>query len=104
MLKFVTNFPCCKIKGGSNATQCRSNSQANYPADHAATAAAMAATPVLAQECPIGPPPHEKGPRVWMDLDQVELDAAYDQGFYAPLGRQITTRRASNRVAFRSRF
>jgi arylformamidase len=39
-----------------------------------------------------------------MDLDQVELDAAYDQEFYAPLGRQITARRASNSVAFRSRF
>jgi arylformamidase len=73
-----------------------------------ATAAAMAATPALAQapapECRIGPPPHNKGPLVWMDLDQVELDAAYDQEFYAPLGRQITARRASNSVAFRSRF
>jgi len=27
----------------------------------------------------IGPPKHEKGPLVWMDMDQVELDAAYDQ-------------------------
>jgi arylformamidase len=46
-------------------------------------AAAVAATPALAQECRLGPPPHVKGPLVWMDMDQVELDAAYDQSFYA---------------------
>ena len=50
-----------------------------------ATAAAVAASPALAEDCRIGPPPHEKGPRVWMEMDQVELDAAYDQAFYAPL-------------------
>ena len=53
------------------------------------TAAAMVATPALAEVCPIGPPAHEKGPRVWMDMDQVELDAAYDQTVYAPLIGQI---------------
>ena len=42
------------------------------------TAAAMAATPALAEVCPVGPPAHDKGPRVWLDMDQVELDAAYD--------------------------
>ena len=29
-------------------------------------------------------PPREKGPRVWMDMDQKELDDAYDQAKYAP--------------------
>jgi arylformamidase len=69
-------------------------------------AAAMTATPALAQEqgCHIGPPPHDKGPPVWMNLDQVELDAAYDQAFYAPLGSQISARRASNSVAVRARL
>jgi hypothetical protein len=33
------------------------------------TAAAMAATPALAEVCPIGPPAHEKGPKVLMDMD-----------------------------------
>src|SRR5450759_46108 len=56
------------------------------------TAAAMAATPALAEVCPIGPPAHDKGPRVWMDMDQVELDAAYDQTAYAPLIGQILKR------------
>jgi arylformamidase len=50
-----------------------------------ATAPAMAASPALAEECQVGPPPHQRGPLVWMDMDQVELDAAYDQVFYAPL-------------------
>jgi arylformamidase len=59
------------------------------------TAAAFAATPAFADVCPIGPPAHEKGPRVWMDMDQVELDAAYDQSFYAPLAGQIFKRFAS---------
>src|SRR3984893_165266 len=69
-----------------------------------ATAAAMAATPALGEECRIGPPPHPKGPPVWMDMDQVEIDAAYDQSFYAPLAGQIGKRRAGNRGAARARL
>src|SRR5262249_59211433 len=45
--------------------------------------------------CQLGPSPHEKGPLVWMDMDQIELDAAYDQRFYAPMGDQIQKRVAS---------
>src|SRR5438045_9425937 len=56
------------------------------------TTAAIAATPALADVCPIGPPAHDKGPRVWMDLDQVELDAAYDQSVYSPLMGQVLKR------------
>jgi arylformamidase len=59
------------------------------------TTAAIAATPALAQVCPIGPPAHDKGPRVWMDLDQVELDAAYDQSVYSPLMGQVLKRLAT---------
>ena len=40
--------------------------------------AALAATPALAEECRIGPAPHQKGPPVFLDYDQVELDAAYE--------------------------
>ena len=69
-----------------------------------AAAAVMAATPALAEECHIGPPVHEEGPRVWMDMDQVELDAAYDQSFYAPLGRRIQSRFASNSELTRTRL
>jgi arylformamidase len=59
------------------------------------TAAVMAATPALAEECRVGPPPHEKGTKVWMDMDQVELDASYDQAAYAPMINQFTKRFAS---------
>ena len=69
-----------------------------------ASGAAMAASPALAQECRIGPPPHDKGPVVWNDMDQVELDAAYDQVFYAPLLRQIGQRRVANSEAARARI
>ena len=31
----------------------------------------------------VGPPLHQKGQLVFMEYDQVELDAAYDQGAYA---------------------
>jgi arylformamidase len=66
--------------------------------------AAVAATPALADACPVGPPAHEKGPLVWRDMDQVELDAAYDQRVYAPMIDQIQQRRASNSEAARARI
>jgi arylformamidase len=71
-------------------------------------AAVVAAAPVLAQTpapiCRIGPPPHDKGPSVWLDMDQVELDAAYDQIYYSPLQAQIISRLASNSELVRSRL
>src|SRR5207237_4961924 len=54
--------------------------------------------------CQVGPPPHVKGPRVWMDMDQIEIDAAYDQAFYAPMGNQIAKRIASTSEAVRARL
>jgi len=43
----------------------------------ATAAMAATATPVLAQQpAPASPAPRVKGPRVWLDMDQVELDAA----------------------------
>lgn len=68
------------------------------------TAAVMAASPALAEECRLGPPPHEKGAKVWMDMDQVELDAAYDQTAYAPLIRQFSRRYASISETTRQRL
>jgi len=59
-------------------------------------AAAVVATPALAEECNIGPPDHAQGPRIWLDMNQVELDAAYDQSVYAPLGNQIRARFAQH--------
>ena len=69
-----------------------------------AAAGALTATPALAEECRIGPLPHEKGPLVWMDYDQVELDAAYDQLQYAPLMAQNLKRQASLSEEVRTRL
>lgn len=68
------------------------------------TIASLAAAPALAEECHIGPPPHAKGPLVFLNYDQVELDAAYDQSFYAPLAGQIIKRYASNSDSVRARL
>jgi arylformamidase len=40
----------------------------------------------------VGPPDHEKGPLVYANYDQIELDAAYDQAMYAPFREQIVRR------------
>jgi arylformamidase len=45
-----------------------------------------------------------KGPRVWLDMDQAELDAAYDQSVYAPNREQIVKRYAANSDAVRKRL
>jgi arylformamidase len=66
--------------------------------------AAVMAAPAVAEECRIGPAAHAKGPLVWMDMDQLELDAAYDQSFYAPLGGQIRKRYVSNSEGVRQRL
>jgi arylformamidase len=39
------------------------------------------------------PAPRVKGPRVWLDMDQQELDAAYDQSKYAPNQALVQARR-----------
>jgi arylformamidase len=69
-----------------------------------AAAASVAATPAFAEECHIGPPAHDKGPRVFLDYDQVELDVAYDQTAYAPLESQILQRLTSLSAAARERL
>jgi arylformamidase len=51
-----------------------------------------------------GPPPHEKGPLVFLDYDQVELDAAYDQGVYHPNIEQVRKRGESNSARTRARI
>src|SRR5882672_10657801 len=54
--------------------------------------------------CRIGPAPHPKGPLVFMNYDQIELDAAYDQSAYAPLAGQIQARRTTNSEEVRRRL
>jgi arylformamidase len=70
----------------------------------AGAATALGAAQSFAAPCQVGPAPHQKGPLVWMDMDQVEIDAAYDQSEYAPMIGQILKRYASSSVATRARL
>jgi len=66
----------------------------------ASGAAAMSST-AAAQQPAL---PREKGPRVWLDMDQKELDDAYDQAVYAPNIQQILKRCARNSELARERL
>src|SRR5687768_10339405 len=61
-------------------------------------ASLLAASSASAQDTPA------KGPAVWLDLDQKQLDDAYDQGKYAPNLRQIVERYRINSEAVRARL
>jgi arylformamidase len=68
-----------------------------------AAAVLVSAGSALAQQ-PAHPAPRVKGPRVWLDMDQAELDAAYDQSVYAPNLQQIVKRYATNSEGVRARL
>lgn len=70
----------------------------------AALVGIAAAGPLFAQQPPATAAARGKGPPVWLDMDQAELDAAYDQIKYAPNLPQITKRYATNSEAVRSRL
>ena len=57
-----------------------------------AIGATVAAGSALAQQ-PTQQTPRAKGPRVWLDMDQKELDDAYDQSVWAPNQAHISKRR-----------
>jgi arylformamidase len=63
--------------------------------------AATTSGPVFAQQA--AAPAAEKGPLVWLNMDQKELDDAYDQSKYAPNLQQVTKRYASNSIVMRKR-
>ena len=67
----------------------------------AATAALAGAHPASAQPAA---PARVKGPRVWLDMDQAELDAAYDQSVYAPNMQQVLKRFVTSSEAVRARL
>ena len=56
----------------------------------------------FAQQSPVAT--KEKGPLVWLNMDQKELDDAYDQSKYAPNLQQIVKRYESNSNAMRARL
>ncbi len=60
-----------------------------------------ATQPLTAERAPA---PRPKGPRIWLDMDQKELDDAYDQLIYAPNRDQVLRRNAVNSEAARARL
>ncbi len=50
------------------------------------------------------PTARTKGPVVWLDMDQQQLDDAYDQAVYAPNRDQVGKRRLANSKAARARL
>jgi arylformamidase len=66
-------------------------------------AATAAAGPARAEDC-APKAQRTKGARVWLDMDQAELDDAYDQSVYAPNSRQISARYATNSELARKRL
>ena len=48
------------------------------------------------------PAPRAKGPIVWLDMDQKELDDAYDQEVYAPNRDVVVARRIANSARTRA--
>src|SRR5437667_5026553 len=67
----------------------------------AASAAMTASGGSFAQTAPAG---RVKGPPVWLDMDQKELDDAYDQRIYAPNIQQVLKRCARNSELVRERL
>ena len=65
-----------------------------------AAAATVVSTGAAAQQAS----PRPKGPRVWLDMDQKELDDAYDQSVYAPNRDQLNRRRATESELVRARL
>jgi arylformamidase len=63
---------------------------------------ALAAESGSAQRCPPMPPARRKGPPVWLDMDQQDLDEAYDQSVYAFNAKNIDERRAYNNAIART--
>ena len=70
----------------------------------AASVVAATGGTALAQAPGASAPARQKGPRVWLDLDQQELDDAYDQSKYAANLAQIVKRYATNSEQVRARL
>jgi arylformamidase len=62
----------------------------------AAGTVAMGTGGASAQRCPETPPARAKGPLVWLDMDQQDIDDAYDNDVYAFNAKTIEQRRVFN--------
>ena len=58
----------------------------------------VAGHPAAAQRCPPIPPARVKGPLVWMNMDQQDVDDAYDNDVYAFNSKNVSLRNGTSRV------
>lgn len=58
--------------------------------------------PASAQRCPPTPSSRVKGPLIWMEMDQQDIDEAYDNDVYAFNSRTILERQKANNEIARS--
>jgi arylformamidase len=65
---------------------------------------ALAAHPASAQRCPSTSPSRAKGPLVWRDMDQQDLDESYDQSVYAFNSQTVNQRGIAADIAARQRL
>ena len=63
----------------------------------------VAAHPAAAERCPPIPPARVKGPLVWMNMDQQDVDEAYDNDVYAFNSKNVLERQAANNEIARGR-
>lgn len=77
----------------------RTISRRTLVAGAAAGTVALASAPASAQRCPPAEP-RKKGPPVFRDLDQIDIDEGYDNDVYAFNAKNIGARRVyNNRIA-----
>ena len=62
----------------------------------AASTVALATDDASAQRCPATPPVRAKGPAVWLDYDQQDMDEMYDQSVFAFNQRHLLARSDAN--------
>ena len=65
---------------------------------------ALAVEPASAQRCPATPPPRTKGPLVFRDMDQQDLDEAYDPSANAFNSQTVNQRSTAADIAARGRL
>jgi len=64
----------------------------------AAGTLALASAPAHAQRCPATPPARAKGPAIWLDYDQHDMDEMYDQSVFAFNQKAVLARSDANNV------
>ena len=70
----------------------------------AGSAIAVAGTPLAQEPASRQTPLRTKGPAVWLDMDQKELDDAYTQSVFAPNMQQVLGRTRATGIAMRERL